>query len=58
MIREEDWVLMRGLASKMKEGLSISEIARQTGHDRKTVRKYLLSEEGPKYGTASPDYSY
>ena len=53
MIREEDWVLMRGLASKMKEGLSISEIARQTGHDRKTVRKYLLSEEKPGYSNAS-----
>ena len=23
------------------EGLAVSEIARMTGHDRKTVRKYL-----------------
>ena len=26
------------------EGLSISEISRQTGHDRKTVRKYLAED--------------
>lgn len=52
MVREEDWVLIRGLASKIKAGLSISEIARQTGYDRKTVRKYLLEEEEPKYGRA------
>ncbi len=29
------------------DGLSISEIARQTGHDRKTIRKYLNSEIPP-----------
>ena len=51
MIEKEEWVLIRGLANKVKEGLSISEIARQTGHDRKTIRRYLLAEEGPKYST-------
>lgn len=29
------------------QGLSIREIARRTGHDRKTVRKYLRSTEVP-----------
>lgn len=53
MIREEDWVLIRGLANKIRAGLSILEIARQTGYDRKTVRKYLLEEEEPKYSNAN-----
>jgi transposase len=29
-------------------GMSIREIARQTGHDRNTVRKYLRSGEPPR----------
>ena len=29
------------------DGLSISEIARQTGHDRKTISKYINSETLP-----------
>ena len=29
------------------DGLSISEIARQNGHDRKTIRKYINSETLP-----------
>ena len=29
------------------DGLSISEIARQTGHDRKTISKYINSETPP-----------
>ena len=53
MIEKEQWMLIRGLANKVKQGLSISEIARQTGHDRKTIRKYLLSEEKPKYGNVN-----
>jgi transposase/DNA replication protein DnaC len=32
------------------QGLSIREIARRTGHDRKTIRKYLHADEIPKYG--------
>ena len=34
----EEWLLIRDLYS---QGFSISEIARQTGFDRKTVKKYL-----------------
>jgi transposase len=51
MIEKEEWVLIRSLAYKLKQGLSISEIARQTGHDRKTVRKYLSAEQKPQYST-------
>ena len=35
------------LRDLFNEGLSISEIARQTGHDRKTIRKYINSETPP-----------
>ncbi len=38
-----------------QDGLTISEIARRTGQDRKTVRKYL--EQGtktPVYGPRAP----
>lgn len=31
------------------QGLSISEIARRTGHDRKTVRKYINLGKEPSY---------
>lgn len=53
MVKKEEWVLIRGLASKIKDGLSISEIARQTGHDRKTIRKVLLAEEEPQPSPAN-----
>ena len=35
------------LRDSFDEGLSISEIARQTGHDRKTIRKYINSDVHP-----------
>jgi transposase len=35
------------LRDLFNEGLSISEIARQTGHDRKTIRKYITIETPP-----------
>ena len=35
------------LRDSFDEGLSISEIARQTGHDRKTIRKYINSDVPP-----------
>ena len=35
------------LRDLFNEGLSISEIARQTGHDRKTIRKYINIETPP-----------
>lgn len=53
MIKMEEWMLIRGLSNGIKEGLSISEIARQTGHDRKTIRKHLQAEATPKYGTVN-----
>ena len=31
------------LRDSFDEGLSISEIARQTGYDRKTIRKYIVT---------------
>jgi transposase len=38
-----------------KRGLSISAIARQTGLDRKTVKKYLASRlEAPAYSPRKP----
>ena len=49
MVKKEEWVLIRTLSNKLEQGLSISEIARQTGHDRKTIRKYLTSNESPDY---------
>src|SRR3990172_8769009 len=36
MIQGEAWYMIREL---LREGLSVSEIARQTGRDRKTIRK-------------------
>jgi transposase len=38
-----------------RQGLSIQAIARQTGHDRKTVRKYVKAGlEPPVYGPRHP----
>jgi transposase len=38
-----------------RQGLGVSAIARQTGLDRKTVRKYLeLDLEAPVYGPREP----
>lgn len=46
MIEVKEWMAIR----KMHEdGVSISEIARQLGHDRKTVRKYIDVEKRPIY---------
>lgn len=46
MIRLEEWMEVQAMR---QEGMSVSEIARQAGLDRKTVRKYLT--QGPKgYG--------
>jgi len=40
-----------------RQGLSISEIHRLTGFDRKTIRKYLLHPERPRYGPRTPRLS-
>jgi transposase len=44
MLKEEELFLIRELGS---QNLSISEISRQTGFDRKTVRKYLKMKTLP-----------
>lgn len=44
MLDMEGFLMLRDL---FNEGLSISEIARKTGHSRGTVRKYLVSEVPP-----------
>lgn len=54
MLRKEEWVLIRGKLNKSLEaGMSISELARQTGHDRKTIRKYLRSDQEPGYSKSA-----
>jgi transposase len=45
MLKEEEFFLIRDLSS---QNLSISEIARQTGFDRKTVRKYIKLKTLPE----------
>jgi len=45
MLKTEEWLLIRDLYS---QGYSISEIAKQTGFDRKTVRKYLRLKTLPE----------
>jgi len=36
-----------------EEGMSVSEIARQTGVSRPTVRKYIAAGKPPTYGGSS-----
>jgi len=45
MLKKEEWLLIRDLYS---QGLSISKISERTGHDRKTVRKYLRRKTAPE----------
>jgi len=47
MLTMEEQFMIRHL---LNEGLSISEISRITGHDRKTIRKYKYKKELLKYG--------
>jgi len=44
MLKMEEFLLIRDLYNK---GLNISEIARETGFDRKTVRKYIAARTPP-----------
>jgi len=44
MLKMEEFLLIRDLYNK---GLNISEIARETGFDRKTVRKYIAARAPP-----------
>lgn len=45
MLQLEEWMNVKDLH---KQGLSISEIARRTGRDWKTVRKYLKEGQPPR----------
>ena len=45
MLKKEEWLLIQELHSQV---LNISEIARKTGHDRETVRKYLNLKTVPE----------
>jgi len=45
MLKKEKWLLIRDLHS---QGLNISEIARETGYDRKTVGKYIRLKKAPE----------
>jgi transposase len=46
MLNVEEWFMIRDLA---RQGLSISEIARRVGCDRKTARKHLDHPDQPRY---------
>lgn len=46
MLSVDEWIAIRDLE---RRGVSVSEIARQTGRDRKTVRK-VLTAEAPQVG--------
>lgn len=53
MLSEEDDVDIHALK---RQGMTISEIARRTGHDRKTIRAYLSGERAPGVrARSSPD---
>lgn len=59
MIQGEAWYMIRQL---LREGVSVSEIARRTGHDRKTIRKirdapgHPAGQERPKKGSKLDPY--
>lgn len=42
MLEMEEWFVLKDM---YRQGMNLSEIARQTGHDRKTVRTYVKSSE-------------
>ena len=51
MIREEEYLMIRDLAQEQEitTGLiNISEISRETGYDRKTIRKLLAQNKVPR----------
>ena len=52
MLKGRDVLMIHDLH---RQGLTIQEIARRTGRDRKTVRKYLEAGiETPVYGPRQP----
>jgi len=54
MLKLEEFLMLRELH---EQGLSISEIAKKTGYNRRTVRKYLESEVPPVAKKRSPKAS-
>ena len=46
MLEMEGWWVINDL---IREGMNIKAISEATGYDRKTVRKYILTGEVPKY---------
>jgi hypothetical protein len=44
ILEPEHWMELRRFRALHQAGVSISEIARQTGHDWKTVKKYLAPD--------------
>jgi len=51
MIWQEEWMDIKFMR---RQGMSISQIARETGHTRKTVRRYLQSGDVPRYKAREP----
>ena len=49
----EEWMDLRRFRALRAAGVSVSEIARVTGHDWKTVKKYL-AEEAPGSPPSAP----
>ncbi|SCF48730.1 Helix-turn-helix domain of resolvase [Micromonospora matsumotoense] len=45
VLRSERWLKLRRVRALHEAGLSLSQITRETGLDRKTVRKYLAGEQ-------------
>jgi transposase len=54
MLKLEEFLMLRELH---EQGLSISEIAKKTGYNRRTVRKYLESDVSPVAKRRSPKAS-
>ncbi|MFY1673678.1 IS21 family transposase [Plantactinospora sp. WMMB334] len=54
VLRSERWLELRRYRALHEAGLSLSQIARETGLDRKTVRKYLAGEAAAAPPQRSP----
>jgi transposase len=57
--KEEVAILLRGadvneIQEYQRQGLSISQIAALTGFNRRTVRKYLVQPQTPRYRPRPP----
>ena len=54
MIDTGEWWMLR---ERYEEGVSISALAKETGYDRKTVRKYIHNDDKPVYKPREPEPS-